>query len=164
MRFLLGINPTWSDKRMVRRGKIIPDLNIQHIQLSITPRVKQPCEEKFRRSVCSLNLNELPVIGLATKVERADRCVLEISRAPPFCLILSRFHGKESRRLRPTISFPPPPPPPSQFEFELALFHDVEKDFLRLFPRTTWKEFLSSVFERGGATSSRSCSLSAEFT
>lgn len=76
--------------------------------------------------------------------------MLEISRAPPFCLILSRFHGKESRRLRPTISFPPPPPPPSQFEFELALFHDVEKDFLRLFPRTTWKEFLSSVFERGG--------------
>lgn len=88
--------------------------------------------------------------------------MLEISRAPPFCLILSRFHGKESRRLRPTISFPPPSPPPSQFEFELALFHDVEKDFLRLFPRTTWKEFLSSVFERGGATSSRSCSLSVE--
>ena len=100
--------------------------------------------------------------------------MLEISRAPPICLILSRFHfGKESRRLRPTISFPPLPPSPppspprsSQFEFELALFHDVEKDFLRLFPRTTWKEFLSSVFEKGeeDATSSRSCSLSAEFT
>lgn len=38
VRFLLGINPTWSDKRMVRRGKIIPD--VQHIQLSITPRMK----------------------------------------------------------------------------------------------------------------------------
>lgn len=88
VRFLLGINPTWSDKRMVRRGKIIPD--IQHIQLSITPRVKQPCEEKFRRSVCSLNLNELLVIGLATKVERADRCVLEISTLLPHFKSISR--------------------------------------------------------------------------